>query len=200
MQFLSGTKKILQYLDVYKRPPLKLRFVELPSQCIEFFVIVSMTITSVPIGAFCYVNRNNFSVCSAGWLYLTPILTMKCIYTTLLTNRELMTAAIDHIEGVTKSSNFSQRILVINQQQKYIFLNAGIHINDDLMDLYVKRDQKINTLINNLLLGVSYTTMFFFVPNAMPPITHFIFGWPEKMIWNFPFPVVCVKSIETYST
>lgn len=61
------------------------------------------------------------------------------------------------------------------------------------MALYTKRKEENNKLAQTLLRSGIYTVFFFFLPNAMPPCTHFLFGWPDAVIWNFPFPVVYVK-------
>lgn len=65
----------------------------------------------------------------------------------------------------------------------------------DMMDFHSKRDQENTTLAKNLLRSVIYTVLFFFLPNATPPLLHLLFGWPKDVMWNFPFPVVYVNAV-----
>lgn len=104
MEFLEGTKQILRYLDVYTRPPVDLRFAKITSHFIEYFAFISMSVTTLPIGAFCYVNRENFQVASSGVLYFIANTSIKVIYLALLTNRKHLIAAIDHLEQLIQNS------------------------------------------------------------------------------------------------
>lgn len=104
MEFLEGTKKILRYLDVYTRPPVDLGFAKITSRFIEFFAFISMTLTTIPIGAFCYINRKNFKVASAGVLYFIANSSIKIIYLALLLKRRDVIAAVDHLEQLIQNS------------------------------------------------------------------------------------------------
>lgn len=107
MEFLDGTKQILRYLNLYTRPPVSMRFIEVSSRFIEYFAFISMTITTCPIAAFCFVNRNNFKVASAGVLYLIANSSIKIIYLTLLVKRNVIVEAIDHLESFIVKSKIS---------------------------------------------------------------------------------------------
>lgn len=100
MEFLGGTKKILRFLNIYTRPQLDLYFVKISSQFIEYFVFISMIVTTIPIGAFCFINRHNFKVASGGVLYFIANTSIKVIYLALLIRRQSVVAAIDHLEQV----------------------------------------------------------------------------------------------------
>lgn len=69
----------------------------------------------------------------------------------------------------------------------------GINLHPEMKFFYTQRDQDNNKLAQTLLHSGVYTVLFFFLPNAMPPFTHFVFGWPKDIIYNFPFPVVYVR-------
>lgn len=115
MAFLEGTKQLLRYLDVYTRPPVDLGFAKITSHFIEYFAFVSMTVTTIPIGAFCYVNRDNFQVASAGVLYFIANTSIKIIYLALLAKRKHVIAAIDHLDQLIQNSKtIIARILILN--------------------------------------------------------------------------------------
>lgn len=100
MEFLEGTKKILRSLNIYTRPPLDLYFVKISSRFIEYFAFISMNVTTIPIGAFCFINRHNFKAASEGVLYFIANTSIKIIYLVLLIRRQSVVAAIDHLEQV----------------------------------------------------------------------------------------------------
>lgn len=104
MEFLEGTKRILRYLDVYTRPPVNIGFTKISSHFIEYFAFISMTATTIPIGAFCYLNRDNFQVASAGVLYFIANSSIKVIYLALLAKRKYVVAAIDDLEELIQKS------------------------------------------------------------------------------------------------
>lgn len=104
MEFLEGTKRILRYLDVYTRPPVNIGFIKISSHFIEYFAFISMTATTIPIGAFCYLNRDNFQVASAGVLYFIANSSIKVIYLALLAKRKYVVAAIDDLEELIQKS------------------------------------------------------------------------------------------------
>lgn len=70
----------------------------------------------------------------------------------------------------------------------------GISVNREMSEFHTKRDEDNNKLARALLRSGIYTILFFFLPNAMPPITSAIIGWPKDIIWNFPFSVVYASS------
>lgn len=104
MAFLEGTKRILRYLDVYTRPPVDLGVAKVPSHFIKYFAFCSMIVTTIPIGVFCYVNRDNFQVASAGVLYFIANSSIKVIYLALLAKRKYVIEAIDHLEQLIQTS------------------------------------------------------------------------------------------------
>lgn len=112
MEFLDGTKQILRYLNLYTRPPVSLSFIEVSSRFIEYFAFISMTITTCPIAAFCFVNRNNFKEASAGVLYLIANSSIKIIYLTLLIKQNVIIGAIDHLESFIVKSKISLGIFI----------------------------------------------------------------------------------------
>lgn len=104
MEFLEGTKRILQYLDVYTRPPVNFGFIMIPRNFIEFFPFVSMTTTTILLGAYCFVDLDNFRVVSAGWLHFIANSSIKIIYLTLLARHKTIISSIDHLETLIKNS------------------------------------------------------------------------------------------------
>lgn len=111
MPFLEGTKQILRLLDVYTRPPINLSFTKVSSCFIEYFVFISMIVTTIPIGVFCYANQNNFKVASAGVLYFIANSSIKIIYLALLVKRKRVIEAIDHLENLITKSKICLEIL-----------------------------------------------------------------------------------------
>lgn len=198
MEFLTGTKKILRYLDAYTRDPLDLGFTKITSRFIEFFAFISMLVTTIPIGVFCYLNRNSFKIASAGVLYFIANSSIKIIYLALLVKRKSVIEAIDHLQQLIQTSKIWELSVMITYlmslriNKKFSYILIGIRINPKMTAFYVKRDEANNRLTQNLLRSGIYTVLFFFLPNAMPPFTHFLLGWPSEHIWNFPFPVVYV--------
>lgn len=104
MEWLNGTKKILRFLDLYTRSPVDFGFVKIPSHFIKYFVFLSIILTTIPIGAFCYVNQNDFRVASAGVLYLMANTSIKIIYLTLVLRRRIIITAIDNLVCIIKRS------------------------------------------------------------------------------------------------
>lgn len=104
MEFLAGTKKILRYLDAYRRGPLDLGFTKITSRFIEFFAFISMLVTTIPIAVFCYLNRNSFKIASAGVLYLIANSSIKIIYLALLVKRKSVIESIDHLQKLIQTS------------------------------------------------------------------------------------------------
>lgn len=106
MEWLNGTKDILRFLDLYTRPSVNFGFIQIPSRFIKYFVFFSMILTTIPIGVFCYANRNNFRVASAGILYLMANTSIKIIYLTLILRRRIMITAIDDLVRIINESKF----------------------------------------------------------------------------------------------
>lgn len=104
MDFLQGTKQILKFLDLYTRPPVNLGIMTVSRRFIEYFAFMSMMVTTIPIGAFCYMNLDNFQVASVGVLYFIANSSIKIIYLTLLLKRESLIAAIDHLDQLIQRS------------------------------------------------------------------------------------------------
>lgn len=74
---------------------------------------------------------------------------------------------------------------------KHLFLSfEGIHLNNSTVKIYEQREQNNSNVARNLLRSGIYTIMFFLLPNAIPPLTHLLFGLPQKVLWNFPFAVM----------
>lgn len=121
MEFLQGTKQILQRLDLYTRPPVDLKIVKISSRFIEYFAFISMTLTTIPIGAFCYVNRDNFGKASGGVLYFIANSSIKIIYLALLAKRKYVIKGIDHLEQLIQSSK--TWIAIVFFTQVFLYLN-----------------------------------------------------------------------------
>lgn len=216
MEFLEGTKQILRNLNLYTRPPVDLKFVKISCHFIEYFVLISMTVTTIPIAAFCYFNRDNFQAASAGVLYFIANTSIKIIYLALLAKRKYVIEAVDHLEELIRSSkNFifnlkckklhtTKNLFELSLKRKFesyfiqfqthifCYLNScceGISLNLEMKGFHQKRDQQNNKLAQTLIQSGIYTILFFFLPNALPPLMHFLFGVPKDIIWNFPFPV-----------
>lgn len=71
-----------------------------------------------------------------------------------------------------------------------IAIDSGAQINPLSMELYDKEEAANKKLAQKLLWSGFYTVVYFFLPNAYPPITNLLFGWPTANLYNFPFPVV----------
>lgn len=198
MEFLEGTKRILQYLDVYTRPPVNFGFIKIPSNLIEFFAFVSMTTTTIPLGAYCFVKFVNFRVTLAGWLHFIANSSIKIIYLTLLAKRKIIISSIDHLETLIKNSKIDlildHWIIAVLINLTVTLFHKGIRLHLEMMDVHNNRDQQNNRLAQNLLRSGIYTILSFYLPNAIPPLKHLLFGWPENFNRNFPFPVVYVRS------
>lgn len=188
MKVLEGTKLILQYMDLYTRPPVTFCGIDFPSKYIKHFVFFSMILTTIPLAAFCYVNINNFKVASVGILFLMANTSIKVIYLVLTFKREHIIDSINHLEELIKwrKKLASVNLSIFNK----FFSQTGTEINSNAMDLYEERENGNNRLAKNLLRSGIYTIMIFLLPNAYPPITNRLFGWPKTVLWNFPFPVV----------
>lgn len=112
MKVLEGTKLILRYIDLYTRSPVKIGRIEIPSKFIKHFVFFSIILTTIPIAVFCYVNRNNFKIASAGILYLMANTSIKVIYFTLILKRAHIIDSINHLEQLIKMRKISTSIRI----------------------------------------------------------------------------------------
>lgn len=195
MEFLGGTKQILRFLDVYTRPPVNLGCMQISSHFIEWFAFISMLVTTIPIGAFCFVNRNNFRVASAGVPYFIANSSIKIIYLALLLKRNSVIESIDHLEELIKSRKQKLYFSFISKSIPIFFRFEGVCSNMDMLDFHSKRDQVNTKLAKNLLQSGIYMVSFFFLSNTTPPFSHLLLEWPKHVIWNFPFPVVYVKAV-----
>lgn len=74
----------------------------------------------------------------------------------------------------------------------FFFYFKGIQLNDSTVEIYEQKDHNNSNVAKNLLRSGVYTVLFFLLPNAIPPLTHLLFGLPSNVLWNFPFAVMCV--------
>lgn len=195
MKVLEGTKLILRYMDLYTRPPLTIAGIEIPSKFIKYFVFFSMIVTTIPIGIFSYVNIDNFKVASAGILYFMANSSIKLIYFELVPKRKHIIDAINNMEQLIakrKTINSKSDLLLrtFSQIIKIITLKSGAQINPLSVDLYDKEEMANKKLAQKLLWSGIYTVLYFFLPNAYPPLTNLLVGWPKANLYNFPFPIV----------
>lgn len=121
MEFLIGTKQILRYLDVYTRPPINLGFTKISCHFIEYFAFISMLVTTIPIGAFCYVHRSDFQTASAGVLYFIANSSIKIIYLAFLLKRTAVINAIDHLSNLMMNSMDFYSLILTNTKLKEQF-------------------------------------------------------------------------------
>lgn len=62
-------------------------------------------------------------------------------------------------------------------------------MNSKMAELYNNRNKSNDNLATNFVRSGIYTVLFFFLPNALPPLTNQLFGYPKIVIWTFPFSV-----------
>lgn len=179
-------------MDLYTRPPVIIAGIEIPSKFIKYFVFFSMIVTTIPIAIFTYMNINNFKVGSAGILYCMANSSIKLIYFELVPKRKHIIDAINNLENLIskrKTNEFERWFIIINIL-KVFALKSGVQINPLSVELYDKEEAANKKLAQKLLWSGIYTVVYFFLPNAYPPITNLLFGWPTANLYNFPFPVV----------
>lgn len=75
----------------------------------------------------------------------------------------------------------------------FIKIFPGLKRNPASIKFHQEEETRNNDFAKNLRQYSAYVLAFFIGPNAIRPITYFLFGLPDTNIWNLTFTVMWVS-------